>query len=515
VSAVRVIAFAAELAVVDGRLEVWQASVYDGERHQVVRSAGELWSLLLERPTCAYSADAGRLAFWCLGDPPLDLAARVLPVDGNLAEIRLGELVLRDPRQAMPELPAGDPLTAAAWTPLERRAAGSAIAASRARELETVHAAVIAWRTRYPRAVTLGQAAMAELRAHVKLPRPSRGTLAWDRRYRPWYFGGRCEVYERRVRERFSWWDVTSAYPAAMRLAHPWGRLAWVAARLPDDEQELSRSLVIVSARAERCFPWRAPGGGLLEFPDASEEREYRVTGWELLAAQELGLVRSLRVRSVVGFRERLELGPLVERLYRERRELAAAGRQVEADARKGAMNRIYGKLGQNPTGRLDHVAARSLSPALAREGWRPVSSWGAWHLLARKRSMPWIGLHHVAAAASITGAVRAQLLRALNAAEGAIYCDTDSIVARRLDVPTGDELGAWRREDDCVAGDFLAAKLYVAERADGSYRWASKGVRLTAREILRLAQGARDVEQRARRRAREELAWRSGTFSR
>jgi hypothetical protein len=121
---------------------------------------------------------------------------------------------------------------------------------------------------------------------------------------------------------------------------------------------------------------------------------------------------------------------------------------------------------------------------------------------------------HNVATGSSITGGARSILLRGLACAIRPVYCDTDSIICegeRGLPLHNTD-LGAWKLEaaGDCIA--IAGKKLYAvfafrdpgpdkrgrpAERVrlpQGEDAWtlkiAAKGVRMTGKDILRVAQG-------------------------
>ncbi len=116
----------------------------------------------------------------------------------------------------------------------------------------------------------------------------------------------------------------------------------------------------------------------------------------------------------------------------------------------------------------------------------------------------------NVATAASITGYVRAMLLRASHENGGAIYCDTDSLMLKSIkNIPCSDKLGDWKLEltmDSTVkkgirkaiehdSGVWLAGKkLYAAYGMNpkGEWKWkiASKGVKLSPERIISVAKG-------------------------
>lgn len=138
----------------------------------------------------------------------------------------------------------------------------------------------------------------------------------------------------------------------------------------------------------------------------------------------------------------------------------------------------------------------------------------------------------NVATGASITSAARAKLLHGIARADRPIYCDTDSIVCRSLDVPDTEGIGSWAREASADEAAIAGKKMYalfgdmepatrrqtavyaglvgrrridlagvpdeyrtLVERQTkfgdaGCVKMASKGVRLTAPELRRVAAG-------------------------
>jgi len=124
----------------------------------------------------------------------------------------------------------------------------------------------------------------------------------------------------------------------------------------------------------------------------------------------------------------------------------------------------------------------------------------GGWTIFNYPLSEAKRNYYHLGCAASITGYVRAYLWRHIKACRDAgidvLYCDTDSIMtnapAEHI-FAIGEELGQW----DCeFTGDYAAIggkKLY-AFRGIGDYagKWkiGSKGARLTAQQIVKVAKG-------------------------
>jgi hypothetical protein len=120
----------------------------------------------------------------------------------------------------------------------------------------------------------------------------------------------------------------------------------------------------------------------------------------------------------------------------------------------------------------------------------------------------------NVATAASITGFVRSMLLRAKVKAGGAVYCDTDSLIVRKLTgMKFGDKLGQWKLEltvdssikkgervkieNDSglwIGGKKLYAAYGITPKGDWKWKIASKGVKLSPERIISVAKGKTEV---------------------
>jgi len=88
-------------------------------------------------------------------------------------------------------------------------------------------------------------------------------------------------------------------------------------------------------------------------------------------------------------------------------------------------------------------------------------------------------------------------LWRAIHSSKGVLYCDTDSIAVegKGAAVPVGDKLGQWKLEGRFDKAGIAGKKLYIFRGVADSeghrkYKTASKGVRLTNRELWRVAAG-------------------------
>jgi len=99
---------------------------------------------------------------------------------------------------------------------------------------------------------------------------------------------------------------------------------------------------------------------------------------------------------------------------------------------------------------------------------------------------------YNVAVAGSITGYVRAKLLRAKCHVRNAYYCDTDSLICESPnDLPMGNRLGSWKVEMICDELRIAGKKLYSVKDAE-TQEWknVSKGAKLDEVMMKRVCEG-------------------------
>ena len=155
-------------------------------------------------------------------------------------------------------------------------------------------------------------------------------------------------------------------------------------------------------------------------------------------------------------------------------------------------MNNAYGKFAQNPARFREHELFATVEQCEA-ENYAAHGVMGSRILgqrsptIIRKSSY-----YNVNVAASITGAARATLLRALHAASRPIYCDTDSIICTHLpdDFLHQTALGRWKSEAVGDRAAIAAKKIYAVFAGEECTKHASKGARLSPAEIVRVANG-------------------------
>lgn len=359
--------------------------------------------------------------------------------------------------------------------------------------------------------LTISTASMSCWSAISKIEKPTT-SAEFFARFQPYYFGGRVECLRSGVvREEFKIIDINSAYPYAMTFKHPWGEVPYESQSLPNSRGGIQRSFIRLRARAAGAFPYRGTDGSL-EFPADGVERVFFVSGWEFLAALETGVLSNgYDIETVLQLPTAIEFNSYMNHFYKMKTDAKAAGDAARYEFSKRFLCSLYGKFGSNPENYHEYelVPPRYIDAACEADGYEFCCELGPHALLQRPLSEPKKRFYNVAVAASITGFVRAYDWRAMCAVRrggGTIfYIDTDCLHA----TATGDlqlhdtELGAWKIEAVCDYGAYAGKKLYACKETPDWYasqcvanprhkQWktASKGVKLSAEEITRVANG-------------------------
>jgi hypothetical protein len=317
----------------------------------------------------------------------------------------------------------------------------------------------------------------------------------YDTYYRAFYFGGRCQSRMRgEFNREFHCWDINSAYPFAMIHNHPFGYHDIESSKESDI---IGRSFVVVKAQVTNgAFPFRNRYGGM-DFPTDNEEREYNITGWEFIVARELGMLKNYRVLSVRNHCDKISFKDYVNHFFAIKKSVVKDS--PEYILSKLFLNGLSGKFGQNFREFKEYklhdanigIEFKTFDDDIERV-WSFVDAFN--DKLGLYESEPIGGKwYNVAVVASITGFVRAYLLRAIKASDNFLYCDTDSIFACDFSGEVSNNLGAWSHDGTYSKGFFCGKKLYYADSADKN-RWkdkyAHKGVKIERKDYVRLVQG-------------------------
>lgn len=304
--------------------------------------------------------------------------------------------------------------------------------------------------------------------------------------FRQFYFGGRVECFETGIiNAPLKFYDIKSAYPAAMKKWHACGKEYDIT-----DEPVINKyAFYHVRGFSRGAFPIRQDNKTM--FPHAFGE--YKITGYEYTAALELKLFDLDEIIAVYIPKNTRNFSPFVTHHYERKLAAEQSGNAIERLLAKLFMNSGYGKLAANPA-KYKNYELREIGDCTSDElEFLEHDDFGGKWLLAFPvdPESPQAIYYDVATAASITGYVRTVLLRAINSVERPIYCDTDSILCAdggMLDI--GADVGQWDLENEITSVAVAGKKLYAALKTDGEYKTASKGVRASAADIYAVAAG-------------------------
>lgn len=376
---------------------------------------------------------------------------------------------------------------------------------------------------------------------------PGKTNFRFDTLYRPFYFGGRTECFKPGSWENIDVFDIRSSYPRAMQEDHPTGTaFKWVDSLKGLTRDEIERSFIVVDCFADGCFPLRNETTEGLKFPTA--HNRYNVTGWEYLAAKDIGLIDDEKIISVRYTDETITFYDYVQHWYEYKNRYNKKIDPINYTIGKIMMNSLYGKLAQDASKYSDYKIVPNdarlpcNSPHPDRYGVCKICDFQeldhGWTFFTKfegktfhRRESLWkhqyrFGIEweakplykNVATGASITGYARASLLRAIHAVgrEHVIYCDTDSLCVTQFadtsSLSQTDKIGDWEREiTRAPVGHFGGKKLYAidiepaakctCEDRNGSckrHKVVTKGARLTFKEVEKIVNGEEILYQPA-----------------
>jgi hypothetical protein len=136
-------------------------------------------------------------------------------------------------------------------------------------------------------------------------------------------------------------------------------------------------------------------------------------------------------------------------------------------------MNNAYGKFAQNPRRFKEHFITDPGQTPINDKGENEYGSLPEFQGIDYwiwSRPSPHLRFNNVGTAASITGAARSILMRAIHSAVDAVYCDTDSLICRELRDHDLHHLrlGAWDLETHISEVVVCGKKLYAYKTPDG-----------------------------------------------
>lgn len=278
-----------------------------------------------------------------------------------------------------------------------------------------------------------------------------------------YYYGGRVQCFESGIvnaspGQQLYAYDLNQCYPYSMRnFLHPIG--------LPKFGTTITDKTYFMTVEGENrnAFPSRTDNGLRFDIRYGI----FSVSRHEYDAAVDTGAFITHSVRETVDFDSVGNFAEFVDTYHGLRRDAQLVGDKVGALFYKYVCNSCYGKFAQNPDTYKDYmITDDSTRLDVIRDDpfWKPcVLNTGAGYIVWEHPSEN-TSRYNVATGASITGAARSLLIRALAGARRPLYCDTDSIVCEALKGVKIDDtkLGAWKVERTGHTMAIGGRKLYA-----------------------------------------------------
>jgi len=477
------------------------AGFYDGREYvdfwgaNCVKSFADFLSDQPE-PLLIYAHNGGKFDFYYLLRAGL-LENPLKIINGRIVSAKIGIHELRDSYAIIPiplKAYEKDSIDYALFEADKREANKADILHYLAKDCEYLYQLVFAFNERFGAKLTIGGTAMEKLK---ELHPFDRTTESHDIEMRPFYYGGRVQAFERGIiTGDFKVYDVNSMYPFVMRdMLHPLGAAY---SRYYDDQKILNKRGFIMDGKINRPYfahitatnrgalPTRTKTGLSFDVPHG----EFFATSHEIKTALKYGLLDIERVHAVYAPLQVQTFDKYVDSYIQEKIDGKREGDKVKEIFAKLLLNSAYGKFGQNPDNYFDYeLCENGEINARLRDGWELEADYDDFVILRKPSENK--SYFDVAVAASVTGAARAVLLEALHNSTRPIYCDTDSIICEELRADLDPaKLGAWKLEAQGDKIGIAGKKMYALYSGDKCVKLASKGVRLTGTELLRISAG-------------------------
>lgn len=468
---------------------------YDGSSFAVYNDIERLCGELQNRDCVVYAHNGGRFDFHFMASQ-IPVNTDLLVINGRLVSFRIGDAEYRDSYSLIPI-----PLAAYEKTKIDYSKLESATRAKHMVEITAylkddcvnLHNLITDFYEHFGRqSKTLASAAMGQWRKIAG--RTTKTRAHFFNTFRKFYHGGRTQALRLGIiKDRFNIFDINSAYPFAMTHEHPYGDDFLCRKDTNNYGQENgfdNCGFYTIDATASGCLCIYQDNK--LEFPTARET--FSATGWEINAGIETKTLTVHNVLDAYTFSQRINFTPYVDKFYAQKQ--AAKKNSPAYTFAKLMLNSLYGKFGANPANYWKYKTANvGLFRRLEPDGWQLSGYFGPHILIAKPLTEDEGRYYNIATAASITGFVRAYLWRNMVRAGTVYYCDTDSIVTPG-DIDTSANLGRWSLDGRGVYGAIAGRKLYALKLDDSKWKISSKGVRLTAAQIISIAKGGKVTYQ-------------------
>lgn len=329
--------------------------------------------------------------------------------------------------------------------------------------------------------LTAGAAALAKCREHY---RPESVSPYIDEKVREFYIGGRVECLQGAGywKEDLKLYDVNSMYPYAMaNFRHPIGSEYVFRGGNPGANTAFLR---LRCDNIGRALLGHDESGALTSNVRTGE---FVCSKHEFEIAQTFGLIENVEVLECVDNFKFTDFKKFVDPLYDDRAKykdhLSSLEKGSEEYKRTMAdilflkllLNSCYGKFAQNPRKFKEHYLT---DPGERAPDYGDVPEFMGAEYWIWSRQTQKLKFLNVGTSASITGAARAVLMRAIHLAKNPIYCDTDSLICSELrGVPIDNlQLGAWKLETEISELIVCGKKEYAYKTCGGKEKIVTKG---------------------------------------
>lgn len=465
--------------------------IFDGEEYFLFDTAQEMIDFLSDKEWIVYFHNGGKFDYHFLLDY-LEPFSMIMNINGRLSKFKIGDCEFRDSYNIIPQPLAAYKKDDFDYTKLEKN-----VRHKHKRDIQKylmndclfLYELVETFIKDYGVNLTLASSAFKYFNKNFNDKGNQKTNNFFYENFAPYYYGGRVECFEKGIIEDdLECVDINSAYPYAMLHDHPYGNVYEIDDKLP--KNNIGQSFIKLQCRAAGCFPFRGEDK-TLSFPNDNVLREYSITGWEYLTAIKFDKIKDVKIVSVKSFIEKITFKNYVYHFYELKNN--AVKDTPEYIISKLYLNSLYGKYAANPEKYKETFICppQYIDDTCEKMDLSYGGDLGNWALLERPLPEEKQNYYNVATAASITGFVRAYLFEAMQACEGVVYCDTDSLFCRKHHLKLGDELGEWDIEGEFSGGGIGGKKLYAFKYKDKEgYKFASKGARLTPEEVISVCNG-------------------------
>jgi hypothetical protein len=363
-----------------------------------------------------------------------------------------------------------------------------------------LHELIQVFRAEFGDSLTIGAASIKALRDLHPFKKCDCGN---DDLIRPFYYGGRVECFESgELAGDFKIYDVNSMYPHVMRnYPHPVNGDFRTELNPPlqilDKHYRLNGAIntpyfAHVIASNKNCLPSRSKTGLSFALPHG----EFFATSHELIAGREFNDVKIEKILVIYIPRVVSFFDEFVDYYMARKIEAEENNKPAERLIAKLISNSAYGKTAQNPRKFREWEIMAGILPPDESPDWELHSNDDNYSIWSRPD--PGNIYYDVSIGASITGAARALLYKAMRQCKRVVYCDTDSVICENF---VGEihpsKLGAWKFEGKADRLAIAGKKLYAAFDQGKCVKSAHKGALLSPENIVDIARGGEVLYKR------------------